>query len=169
MSTSFVQASPLNLSMDQTSLSQAQANSIRSATLEAAERNTDEQFKYNNAIKGHNAQMANGALTPPPVPEAPAKWVVEPPLPPDGFAAAVPSPTEKLTSSIPISSFNAAVPVIYPPGHASIGHQIGDSAFYTTLPDDTIPGGEDVLWSDGRIYTKRTNPFSKTGQYVLKG
>lgn len=155
-----------SLSADQTSLSTAQANSIRSANLEAADWNTRDQWMFDNAVRGYNAQMAAGALTPPAVPVAPPKWVVEPPLPPDGFAAAVQSPTEKLKSSIPLATFNAAVPIVYPPGTADIGHQIGDSVFYTVMPDDTMPGGSPVLGPDGHEYRKQVNPWSKVGLYV---
>ena len=145
-----------------------QAAALATAQYEAAMRNTDNQFIYDSALRSYNAQMANGALTPPMVPIAPFKWVVEPGVEPDGYAAAVESTTERLTSAIPISTFNAAIPVVYPPGHADIGHQIGDSAFWTTMPDDTIPGGELVMWSDGRVYKKQLNPWSKTGLYVLQ-
>lgn len=157
------------LSTDLTSYSTAVANSIHSAALEAADWNTRDQWMFDQERKDYNANMAAGSKNPnlnPPV--APYKWIIEPPQP-GGFAAAVRSTTEQLTSSIPLSTFNAAVPIVYPPGHADIGHQIGDSAFYTAMPDDTIPGNEEVMWSDGRIYVKRTNPWSVTGQYILKG
>jgi len=154
---------------DMASKAFGQAAALATAQYESAMRNTDNQFIYDSAIRDYNLNMANGSKNPDlHVPEAPLKWVVEPGQGEDGYAAAVQSTTERLTSAIPISTFNAAVPVVYPPGHASIGHQIGDSAFWTTMPDDTIPGGELVMWSDGRVYKKQLNPWSKTGLYVLQ-
>jgi len=154
---------------DMASKAFGQAAALATAQYESAMRNTDNQFIYDSAIRDYNLNMANGTKAELPVPVAPFKWVVEPGQGEDGYAAAVQSTTERLTSAIPISTFNAAVPVVYPPGHASFGHQIGDSAFWTTLPDDTINGGEQALGPDGRIYVKQTNVFTKTGLYRLVG
>ncbi len=162
----------INLSADETTNEFAKASALRTAIYEAAHNNSDDQFKYDSAIRDYNANLATGSKNPDlKVPEAPFKWVVEPAIDaPDGYAAAVRSTTERLTSLIPIATFNASDPKpVYPPNTIAIGHQIGNTAWYTALDNDTVPAGKTVMGPDGHMYEKWNHPFRTQGQYEQVG
>lgn len=99
----------INAGIDPLDGAAVQARQLESAQFYADSRNKSNQFIFDAEIVSYNQNMAIGQPGVKTVPVAPAKWIVVTPT--SGYPYADVSPTEVLTSAIPITTFDASKPV----------------------------------------------------------
>lgn len=150
-----------------TTLEDAIANQLADSTDMVARLRANDQFNYDQSIRNFDANMESGQPNvneKPPV--APFAWVLSPPNA-AGFVFYERSNTIRLTSSIPIDTFDAGAPQAPKPLNViDIGKSINGTKWYSVGPMDTFPLGMTTPpQTDGHTYQKFGAPVG-AGWYL---
>ncbi len=124
----------------------AKFNQLQASMWAVQQNNANDQFIYDGKIRNYNLNLDSGQqrVTPPP-PVAPFKWVLAAPDA-NGYVFYERSKTERLTSPIPVLTFNPADPpkLDLQPDVTDIGTAIpgdGNKGWYYVGRFDTRPVG----------------------------